>query len=167
MMRLIGILCLVTACAGIGCCRSAKLHEDVLSLERLCAMLDDAAACIRHQRLELWELLSFLAAHPNNRRFRFLHKVAEQLSPLTVPAELWKQAVMSDRAVPDAAKPILSALGAGLGTTDCEGQLAALSLYRGQLQRAAADAREIFRTKGKLCRTLGLLGGAMAAVVLA
>lgn len=166
MIRLCGILCLVCASAGTGFYRAHRLREDVRSLELLCGWTEDAAACIRHQQMELPELLAFLASHPNYRRFRFPGEVCRELSPLQPPGVLWERAVLADSAVPASARSILIGLGNTLGTTDCEGQIAALTLYRHQLTQALAAARETLGTKGKLCRSLGLLGGAMAAVIL-
>ena len=165
-MKLAGIVCIVLACACAGYLASLRLREELHALELLCVWTEDAAACIRHQRTELGELLGYLSEHPNYRRFGFLREVCLQLSPMTPPDALWERAVCADRAVPATARESLIRLGKALGTTDCEGQLAVLALTRTQLTQAAADAREVCRTKGKLCRALGLLGGAMAAVML-
>lgn len=165
-MRLCGIVLLVLACAGAGYAAANRLREEQRSLDLLCGWTEEAAACIRHQQTELAELLRYLSVHPNYRRFRFMTDILDKLSPMTAPRSLWENAVASDSAVPASAKPILVDLGQMLGTTDCEGQLAALRLHKTQLAQAATDAREIYQTKGKLCRALGLLGGAMAAVVL-
>lgn len=165
-MKLLGIVLLVLACAGTGYLAALHLRDDQRSLELLCAWTEDAAACIRHQQTEVSELLEFLAAHPNYRRFRFMSDILDKLSPMSAPGVLWEAAVSSDSAVPAAARHILISLGQTLGTTDCEGQLAALTLHRTQLVQAAQEAREVCQTKGKLCRALGLLGGAMAAVIL-
>ena len=165
-MKLAGLLCVVLACMGTGYLRARHLQEQCTALGLLCALMQDMEACIRHEQTELTELLTRMAEHPNYSRFSFLRDAADGISPLHPLREVWADALQTDKAVPDAAKSPLLQLGATLGTTDTQGQLAALQLCRTMLEQAAADARETARTKGKLSRALGLLGGAFAAVLL-
>lgn len=165
-MRLWGILLLVTASAGAGCYASSRLQADRRALELLIAWTQEAAACIRYSRTEIPELLVMFAEQPCYARFRFARDICRELTPLTPPQLLWEAAVGGDPAVPEPAKACLIRLGTSLGTTDCEGQLAALALCRTQLESAAAEAAENVRVKGRLYRALGFLGGAMAGIVL-
>ena len=165
-MRLWGILLLVLASAGAGCYAANRLKADKSALELLLAWTEEAAACIRYSRTEIPELLAIFAEHPGYARFRFAGEISRGSSPLTPPQMLWQAAVEEDPAVPAAAKECLIRLGTSLGTTDCEGQLAALALCRTQLELAAREAAEAVRIKGKLYRALGFLGGAMAGIML-
>ncbi len=165
-MRLLGLLCIVLACTGAGLYASAKLKRDARSMERLIALTEDCAALIRCQTPELDELLERLAAHPNYRCFAFLHEISTKLSPTAPPGMLWQRAVRADAAVPAQARDILCSLGNVLGTTDVDGQLAALELHRTQLRAMARESRERSTRQGKLYRSLGLLGGMMLAVLL-
>lgn len=61
---------------------------------------------------------------------------------------------------------LLLKMGAGLGTSDAEGQLSMLSMYREQLSQLKTDAEERFRVKGKLMRSVGTLLGAGIAVLI-
>ena len=165
-MKLLGLLCVVLACAGTGFLRARQLQAQYAALELLCALTQEMESCIRHVQPELGELLEMLAEHPNYRRFSFLCDTADSISPLHPFQETWAGALQADKAVPNNARAPLLQLGATLGTTDTQGQLAALQLCRAMLEQAAADARETAHTKGKLARALGLLGGAFAAVML-
>lgn len=165
-MKLLGMLLVVCACAGMGFAGAARLKREAAALDALCAWTDDAAGLIRHQRTELGELLRMLSVHPGYAAFSFMREIADGLSPCTPPGLLWEQAVRCDRMIPQAAQIPLIRVGQTLGATDPEGALAALSLCRTQLLRIAEEARETSRVKGKLCRALGLLGGCMAAVLL-
>lgn len=165
-MKLIGMLLVVIACAGAGYAGAAHYRGEAKSLEALCAWTEDAAACIRHQKLELAELLAYLASHTGYACFSFMREILAGLSPGTPPGLLWEQAVQCDRQIPHAAKESLIRAGQTLGTTDCEGTLAALALCRTQLCLLSEQAQETSRVKGRLCRALGLLGGCMAAVLL-
>ena len=161
-MKLAGMVLLLLASSGAGCLAAGKLRSERQALEYLAAWTADAAACIRYTQAELPELLGMLSS----RRFRFAEEILSQLSPMTPPQMLWQAAVEGDQEVPVSAQEILIRLGTSLGTTDTEGQLAALSLCRTQLQNAAGDAAEVCRIKGRLYRVLGVLGGLMLGVLL-
>lgn len=165
-MKLLGLLLVMTACIGAGCYAAARLRRVAGALESLSAWTEEAAAYIRCERTELPSLLRELSGHPGYAGFTFLRDIAGELSPGVPPSLVWEHAVRCDRNIPPPAREALIRLGGTLGTTDCEGALAALRLCRTQLDRAAAQAREDCRVKGKLWRALGLLGGCMAAVLL-
>lgn len=164
-MKLAGILCLVLACAGAGCYAAGRLRREVSAFEQLIRLTESAAAYIRCQAPELEDLLRLLSAECGGS-FRFLAEVSEELGPDVPPAAVWRNAVRRDPVVPGAAREILYSLGEVLGTTDIPGQLSAIALHRSRLERAAADSRERCARQGKLYRALGLLGGAMTAVLL-
>lgn len=164
-MKLVGLLLLLLASSGAGCLAAGRLRAQRQALEQLCAWTSDAAACIRYTQGELPELLGLLEDRQEQGRFRFAGEILEGLSPMVSPQMLWKAAVEHDPEIPPSAQPILIRLGTSLGTTDTEGQLAALALCRTQLLQAAADAAEACRVKGKLYRVLGVLGGLMLTVL--
>lgn len=164
-MRLLGILCLVLACIGAGLWASGRLRRESAAFDQLIRLTESAAAYIRCQAPELRDLLRMLSEECGNG-FRFLAEVSEGLRPDAPPAAVWRSAVRKDPAVPRAAREILYSLGEVLGTTDIPGQLSALALHRARLERAAAESRERCARQGKLYRALGLLGGAMTAVLL-
>lgn len=165
-MKLTGILCIVLACAGAGAYASGRLRREVTAFEQLISLTESCAAYIRCQSPELDELMRTLAEQPSFGRFHFLKTVSEELSPGIPPSMIWNSAVCSDSSVPKSAKEILCSLGTVLGTTDTPGQLSAIELHCHRLQRAAEESRERSERQGKLYRSLGLLGGAMLAVLL-
>jgi len=61
---------------------------------------------------------------------------------------------------------ILASLGDVLGRSDLESQLSALALTREQFEQRVGAAREKVITQGKLYRSMGILGGAAAAIIL-
>ncbi len=165
-MKLTGIICIILACTGAGMYAAAKLRCEVIAYERLLSLTESCSAYIRCQSPELDELLYTLSAQPSFRQFDFLRAVCERLSPGIPPSGIWSDAVYADASVPKGAKEILCSLGEVLGTTDISGQLSAIALHSSRLQRAASESRERYRRQGKLYRALGILGGAMIAVLL-
>ena len=164
-MKLMGILLIAGACAGIGILADQRLRQETRAIEQLVVLMETAAAYIRCQSPELCDLLPLLAQEPCGR-FRFLREVGEKLQPGIAPAALWNDAVRRDPDIPAAAEAILCSLGSVLGTTDKAGQLSAIGLHKERLLQAAGESRERSLRQGKLYRSLGLLAGAMAAVLL-
>ena len=60
---------------------------------------------------------------------------------------------------------LLSELGASLGKSDAAGQLELIELYRERLSLSEKSAAEELKQKGKLFRSLGMLCGIGAAVI--
>lgn len=165
-MKLTGIVCIILACTGAGMYAARRLRREVMAYERLISLIESCAAYIRCQSPELDELLHILAGESIFGGFRFLHEVSERMHPGTPPSAIWNAAIYSDPAVPKGAKEILCSLGTVLGTTDTSGQLSAIALHSTRLKRAAEESRERMERQGKLYRALGMLGGAMLAVLL-
>lgn len=62
---------------------------------------------------------------------------------------------------------IIKRLGQGMGVSDTQGQLSHLELYSQLMEDRLLKARENARTKTKMYRLLGFLGGLACAVLLA
>ncbi len=107
------------------------------------------------------------AQHKNYGDFTFLKRAEAEFCTGIPLHEIWCDAVRADNNVPKAASDILCALGHVLGTTDMQGQLAALELYRHQMKALAEEEKACVLKKGELYRRLGVLGGVMLAVLLA
>lgn len=165
-MKWLGILCLFCTCTGVGLYASHQLRTRLVHTQLLEALLDDFSTHIRYQCLPLEDLLSMFAQHKNYAAFSFLGQAEREFSTCVPVQEIWCDAVMSDAAVTPRAADILCALGNVLGTTDMQGQLAALELYRHQMRELADEQKESVHKRGELYRRLGVLAGAMLAVLL-
>lgn len=165
-MRTVGMLLLFCACSGAGFCAAHRLRKEAAHTEQLAVLLGEFMTYIRYQCLPLEELLRLFAAHPNYEAFTFLKASSEGFCTAQPPDVLWREAVTADEAVVPPAKEILCTLGNTLGTTDAEGQLAALALHRNQMEALAADMKEGCHKKGTLYCQLGVLAGAMLALLL-
>lgn len=165
-MRWLGILCLFLMSTAIGFYAARRIRTRYHSTLKLTSMLTEMASLLRYQAMPLEELLLQLAHHPNYKEFSFLHEICSRLSVDTSPSLLWERAVSSDSAVLPAAGEILRSLGNVLGTTDMQGQLAALELHRIRMEEAAQNIRDDCIRKEGLYRKLGVLLGAMCSVIL-
>lgn len=165
-MKWLGIFCLFLTSAGLGMYAARSLRTRLRHTRQLSALLTDFAAHIRYQCLPLEDLLHLYAEHPNYSAFTFIKRVSREFCTEIPMCILWKDAVSADDAIVPEAKTILTNLGNVLGTTDLEGQLAALALHRRQLDELTEQLKETSQQKGELYRRLGVLLGAMLAVML-
>lgn len=165
-MRTAGVLCIVLLGAAAGLTASGRLRRQASSAGKLVSLLSDLAVCIRYQRLPMEELLAAMAERRDYADYSFLRTISSRMEPGISPAELWRSAVRADAAVPDAAAAVLCSLGDVLGTTDLDGQLAALELHGTQLRQTAEQYRTLYQDRGNLYRWLGILGGAMLGLLI-
>lgn len=166
-MRWLGIFCLFLTSAGIGLYAARRIRTRYHQTRLLSALLEDFSTYIRYQCTPLEELLHLFAEHPNYGSFSFLGQVSREFCTGTPPRILWQDAVAADAAIIPQAEEILRSLGNILGTTDMQGQLAALELYRRQMDALAEELYESCQKKSELYRRLGVLLGAMLAVMMA
>ncbi len=160
------MICLFLACTGIGIYSSRQVRTRHIHTRQLAALLKDFSTYIRYQCLPLEDLLYLFAAHPNYSAFSFLKQVSKEFCTDTPPRILWQEAVAADAAIIPQAGEILHAVGNVLGTTDMQGQLAALELHGRQMQTLADELKETCQKKAELYRRLGVLMGAMLAIML-
>ncbi|MBE6849137.1 MAG: hypothetical protein E7502_04425 [Ruminococcus sp.] len=165
-MKWLGILCLFCTCAGLGIVTARQMRTRLAHMRRLSALLEDFSIHIRYQCLPLEDLLALFAVHPNYQSFTFLRNVSEEFCTGIPPHVLWRDAVSADSAVPPQAVQTLCALGNVLGTTDMAGQLSAIAMHRRELEGLAEELDAAYEKKGTLCRRLGVLTGAMLAILL-
>ncbi len=165
-MKLIGIGCVFLACACCGLLVSRHIREEARRVEQLAMLLEDFRIYIRYQCLPLEELIGLFAEHDSYKEFAFLKGVKEKFSTEEPPMKIWCEQVRQDPAVAEPAKAILCELGNALGTTDVDGQLSALETHRLQMQKLADTMQENSKKRSALSRNLGVLGGAMLAVLL-
>lgn len=80
--------------------------------------------------------------------------------------KIWQNSVYCDKKLDNAEKSALLPLGATLGSTDVPGQLAALEMARERFGAMICDAREKHPQKIRLYMSMGVLCGAMLAVLM-
>ncbi|MBR1528277.1 MAG: stage III sporulation protein AB [Oscillospiraceae bacterium] len=161
-MKLSGMLLLLFCGGGTGFYLSRQIRSQIRIWSVLIALLEDCMIYIRYQHLPLPELFALLKEKQAYQNLDFLQKLS--FTPELSPETLWNQALEGTR-VPPQAREILRNLGAELGRTDLQGQLAVLTLCRTQMQNALEHCRTDCEQKSKLYQALGWLGGAAMAVL--
>ena len=145
MMKIMGLILLFASCTGAGCLKSMQLAEEVRLWERFLRFVlfvENTLRGMQSTTTELTELYHTL--HPEDPLTRMCCSRCRNGQPFP---EAWVQSVEQLRAgwgLSPEGQRILMEFGAGLGTTDVEGQLNHAAAYRllGQEQRTAAAAAQ-------------------------
>ena len=165
MIKLAGILMIFSAASMTGAYLSASLHQRCIRLETLRRMTEDIASYIRYRELTVYEIVQELSTDNSYRDFDFVCCLSRDLDRHRPFYSQWERAADECRFKGDERNLILS-IGNVLGTSDTQGQLAAMELYSAKLDSMIKASDEQYSRKGKLYRSLGVLSGAMLGILM-
>lgn len=128
-------------------------------------MTDETATLIRYRSLTVREI--FLMLKENGAYADLLFLQNADFSDKSRPVgEIWQESIDSDFTLSSEEKKLLIQLGRQLGTTDTQGQLSVISVFNESLDTMIEKQSEKYAVKGKLCRSMGILAGAMAGILI-
>lgn len=131
--------------------------------QSLSAMLITTSERLRYLSPSILNLMRILAAgYPE---LKFLADCRDSLMRGEPFAESFSRAIEQSGELSDKHREVLLPLSKELGSTDLESQLASLSYAATRMQQLAESERQHCQTHGKLYRTLGILGGIAAAII--
>lgn len=150
-MRTIGIVMLFFFFSGSGFMIAECFSKRVRKLSQAERMLTDIIGMVYHQNLPTGEILF---------RLRQEYPVGESLSAVEA-----MKVFSSDPLFGKEEQAIFRRTGQLLGTLDRESQTVRLQLEQESLRKLLEDAVKEKEVRGKLCRSAGVLLGALAAVL--
>ena len=161
MIRIAGTLLifLTSAAVGIFLSNSIKNKKERLIKER--KMLEEISIMIRFNSFTLKEIIFELENAGLYNDFKFLNKLTIILKNVVSFPVAWEQAVKEDDILSESEKKLLTEIGYSLGTSDIDGQLSTLNIYKARLDELIEEESEKYRIKGKMYRSLGVMFGAM------
>ena len=162
-MKLTGLLLILLAAVSAGCSAAGRLRARAEQVRLLRLLLERICGELRANLPMIPDLLRTLAGQADFSCLVFLQDAAAHTEDF--PA-CWTDALRKDRSLTDAARGILETAGRILGSLPLEEQLSALSLCQERLTELSAHYRETERQKGQLYRSLGLLSGLFAVILL-
>ena len=171
MYRIVGCILVVAAGTGMGISESIRLSERIHTLEMLLRMVICLKGEIHSQNASLPDAFYGVAARMNGKYREFLINAADRMKAGTgetlsqICRECAKSSLKKSCLTPGE-KDAFFSLGKYLGYLDLEMQMRQLSLYEKKLEEEVHRLREEAAGKKKLYRSLGILGGLLAAVLL-
>ena len=169
-LRLLGAVCVVTACTVWGRLRALALRRTAGTLRAVCRLLMQLKSEITELRTPLPELIGRLAAEAPDccRGWLTALDAAMQDEPDARFASLWQRTLKSDAppGLGEEETECLCLLGLSLGRYDAPEQGAAIDRCLRETERAQLRAEENARTQGRLFTGLGLAAGLLLAILL-
>lgn len=166
MLKLLGIIFIIICGAGIG----AKASGDLKKQTELCisvrTFLSELGILMRYKGDTLFMLISELSERQSIQELKFLSCVLDNMSSGMTFPYAWKNALSDDTLLSPELTELLLKFGESLGTSDIEGQLMSIERSEEELSGIYENALSIYRRKGRLYRSIGLLGGITAALLL-
>lgn len=169
MLRLLGSVLIVGGCALAGeyCC--ARMRTRARQLERCTALARALGEELRYTMAPVEMLMASLGEREQFAPLGFLNRCAFLCREGETFPRAWEQAVRAEAerlAFSREDLELLLSWGEFLGAADLESQLRQMKLAELALERQRESAWRRFQTQGKLCNTLGVLGGVFAVILL-
>ncbi len=165
MIRLLGVLLIFSACCSVGLNLSLTMKKKLERLNIFRRMADEISTLIRYRSLTVREIIELLKSNDAYGEITFLHTgdFNDKSRPV---GEIWVESVMSDFSLSSEEKKLISQLGTQLGTTDTQGQLSVIAVFNEGIGKMLEKQSEKYAVKGKLYRSMGILAGAMAGILI-
>ncbi len=163
MFKILGLAIIFCVCSSFGIMFSVRLGEKVTRLKAIRAMIEEISVIIRYKASPISEVIEEIS---NNSVFESLTFLKELKLTASAPVnDAWAEAVNASN-LSDEEKTLVLEIGASLGTSDKDGQISSLELYKIKTAEQIELATKKYNDKSKLYRSLGVLCGAFLVVML-
>ncbi len=165
MIKLIGIMAVLISTSLAGISSSEKLKNRVTELNIINYMLEEISILIRYKALTVYQIIDSLKKNPSFSSLSFISNIEINLH---VPFKVsWEKSIdgMTTSLTQSDIK-LLKSFGASLGTSDIEGQLSTIEVFKGNFSKTEKDAISVYEKKSRLYRSLGVLAGAFISIML-
>lgn len=165
-LKLIGMIMIIMTTSLIGTGLSGSLSERAARLNVIDLMFDRIATLIKFRCMPTGEILRELSGDCSFSALTFLHNSLQYYESGDSFPRAWQKGVEADSSLKNDEKIILLSAGRSLGTSDCDGQLSMIEVFRQNINHLSDSAREESLKKGRLYRSLGVLAGVFISVML-
>lgn len=171
MLKLLGILCILSGSTGLGIRFAKELDlrlQELSELQKLMLVLKGEIRCMHRPLPEAFFHLSARASSPFCDFFRHTSEELQKRHGHTAE-EIWKKNMGQDLKSLHISMREWSEfekLGSMLGYLDVEMQVDTLDYYLEQLKLSAAGALETAKSRRRLYQYMGVLGGAALVILI-
>ncbi len=154
---------------GGGYCLASRYTKKAELVADILLMLSVISSRLRYDCLPVPDLLRVLCTTDKLKNLRFVARCLEKVETGEPFPSAWKNSVESDGELCmllGNCRGNLIQLGADIGATDVEGQLACCEYYRQIFEKELALREENRKKYSKLCPSLGIMLGIAAAIII-
>ena len=163
-LRLIAAIMFTAAGAMCGVHFSEKLRSERELCRSMTALIIRCSSLIRALGLDVYRLSRELR-DGGFESLSFIDKLPEEYSYGVTFSQAWKNAV-DTQSMGSEARGLLIRLGNILGTSDIDGQVAALSVLQEESEELSTRCGQAYITKSRLYRSAGALFGIMLGIII-
>lgn len=170
-LKIIGSVCVITACSGYGFSKAVELKKHVKELEELQQIIEMFAMETRYSRLPISEIAERISKRVKKPYQEWLHNLGEALDgqSFQLLADIWEQEAVSvsHSLMLSVEEQIeLKKLGVQLGQYNIEMQEQAFRRYAKYLEERKKTLVERISEKQRLCQSFGIFVGIFLVILL-
>ena len=168
MIKMIGALCIVTACAGFGILISTFHKQEVNSLKDLISALDYMECELQFRMTALPDLCRRTAAECDGKLRRVFLTLSNELEDQIAPdvGQCMRSSLDKISDIPKQTSQCLVILGDSLGRFDLDGQLKSLESVRMECRERLKKLNDKSEKNLRSYQTLGICAGAALVILL-
>lgn len=144
---------------------SFRLKEREKVMSEVMLLIKELSVQIRYTNSEIGEMLRAAAHNKAYERLMFVVSCGDMESGGNFHGK-WNEGVNNQPYLTLRDREVLTALGDRLGETDCDGQLSFLEMTEEMIRRQREQAAADYSNKGKLYRSVGILCGLAAGIMI-
>lgn len=160
------LLAIIIAAFGgsIGMFFSFKLKEREKTMSLALLLIKELAVQIRYTNAEIGEILLSATQKDEYNALLFIKECVKTNKNGDYHL-LWREGVKKQPFLTVKDRDLLNSLGDSLGQTDTEGQLSFLEMYEELVKRRIEEASTEYADRGRVYRSVGLLCGLAAGIM--
>ncbi len=165
MLKLLGSICIIAACSGIGFSKSQELHRYLKELEELNKLFYLIKSELQYTRAPFAEVFEKISKKLNEPYGTWLSALSRQIIEKTRSSfwEIWCQSIEKNLQKTSLHEDDLKELkNIGRNLEYAEN----LDMYIELLEYKIVHTRESNRSKRKLCQSMGVMGGIFLVILL-
>ncbi|MBC7766113.1 MAG: stage III sporulation protein AB [Hyphomonadaceae bacterium] len=166
-LKIIGSVLVLWSCSTMGFYFAHRFQKRVQALKAFQTMLQLLETEITYSMDDLSAILKRIAKGLPREVVHFLLMVEGNLRQSASVA--WQYSLdrcATKMGITSQDEGILSSFGTNLGTNDLDGQLHNIAHFRTNLEAALQEATALYEKNNKLSKSMGLLGGLFAVLIL-
>lgn len=165
MLKVIGSIFIITACSGIGFSKSHEMKHHLDDLEELKKIFYLLKSELQYTRAPFAEVFEKIAMKTKEPYEKWLLNLREQLSKKSGNSfwEIWCTSITEDlqkSRLKEEDLEELKQVGKNLEYIE------SIDLYIEQMEYKMKNVRETYKSKRKLCQSLGIMGGIFLVILL-
>lgn len=163
-IRIIAAVLAVLCGAFFGLNRSEKLKKRMLICTESDKVFRLFETMIRSSGTDIYSIFS-VVKREELTALSFINRLSDEYSSQCDFHREWREQLSSEGDIPQEEKGILLDFGALLGTSDIDGQLCGIAAVRSLMQECYERRSKEYHSKAKIYRSVGVLAGVMAGIM--